>query len=214
MKGICFQSIGKVATETLPDPVIRHEGDAIVQVALAGLCGSDLHPYFGRETGLNPGTVMGHEFVGHVVEVGSAVTKFRVGDRVCSPFTTSCGVCSDCRRGLSSRCRFGQLFGWRTDSGGLHGGQAEFVRVPLADGTLLAIDDRVDDATALLLGDNLTTGYFGAKLAGDLSCIESDTFAVIGCGTVGLLSILILQQMGAERVIAHDPDPTRLAMAS
>ncbi|MEM6469931.1 MAG: alcohol dehydrogenase catalytic domain-containing protein, partial [Planctomycetota bacterium] len=214
MKGICFQSIGKVSTQTLADPVIERDDEAIVRVSLAGLCGSDLHPFFGREAGLDAGTVMGHEFVGNVVEVGRSVKGFRVGDRVCSPFTTSCGKCLYCRSGLSSRCPWGQLFGWRAGGTGLHGGQAEYVRVPLADGTLLRIDDDIDDATGLLLGDNLTTGYYGAKLACDLTSVKSGTFAVIGCGTVGLLSIVMLRQMGVERIVAHDPNPARLAMAA
>ncbi|MEO1614446.1 MAG: alcohol dehydrogenase catalytic domain-containing protein [Planctomycetota bacterium] len=213
MKSICFQSVGEVATRAIADPVVEAEHEAIVRVSLAGLCGSDLHPFFGRESGLDAGTVMGHEFVGHIVEVGPSVKTLKVGDRVCSPFTTNCGSCFYCLSGISSRCERGALFGWRSDDHGLHGGQAEYVKVPLADGTLVRIGDEIDDPTALLLGDNLTTGYFGAKLACDHTSAESDTFAVIGCGTVGLLAVMLLRQMGAKRVIAHDPNPARLAMA-
>jgi len=134
-------SFGVLAYESVPDPEIVETSDVIVRTRAAGLCGSDLHPYFGRERGIEPGTVMGHEVVGEVVEVGADVRSLSVGDRVVAPFTTSCGVCFYCRTGLTARCEQGQLFGWIQDGAGLHGCQAEAVRVPLADGTLVGDAD-------------------------------------------------------------------------
>ena len=201
MKGVCFDEVGRVSWRELDDPIVESPQDAIVQIELAGLCGSDLHPFFGREKGLDPGTVMGHEFVGTIVEVGKQVSKHRVGDRVYAPFSTNCGECFYCVRGLTSRCPLGQLFGWRSQGNGLHGGQAEFVRVPLADGTLLKVPGSVSAESALLLGDNFSTGYFCAEMAQ----VTSDSFVVVvGCGTVGLLATRIAIAMGAKQVIALD----------
>ena len=201
MRAVCFRGMEDVAVETLADPGIETPGDAVVEVTTAGLCGSDLHPYFGRETGLDPGTAMGHEFVGKVVATGDEVLGFAPGDRVCAPFSTSCGTCYFCVSGLTSRCEQAQLFGWRSGGQGLHGGQAQYVRVPLADGTLVALPEAVTDDTALLLGDNLSTGYFCARLAG----VGPDgVYGVIGCGTVGLLAICWAKRLGAQQVIAID----------
>lgn len=210
MIGVCFEKIGCVQVRELPDPAIETSNDAIVRVSLAGLCGSDLHPFFGREAGLEPGTVMGHEFVGEVIATGSNVKNIRVGDRVCSPFTTSCGQCYYCTAGLTSRCTTGQLFGWRQNDKGLHGGQASLVRVPLADGTLMPIPAGMSDETALLLGDNLSTGQFAADTAG---VSASGIYAVIGCGTVGLLAIAAAKTMGGGEIIAVDPCQPRLEIA-
>lgn len=208
---ICFREIGRVGLCAIPDPVIEHSSDAIVRVRLAGLCGSDLHPYFGREKGLDPMTVMGHEFVGEIVEIGAKVGGLSVGDPVCAPFTTSCGRCFYCRAGLTSRCEHGQLFGWRQAGAGLHGGQAQYVRVPLAEGTLVRIPDGLSDEAGLLLGDNLSTAYFCAEMAG---IRPEGVYAVIGCGTVGLLAVAAAFRLGAEKVFAHDPQPDRLTMAA
>jgi len=210
VKGVCFQSVQQVRTWDLPVPELCDDDDALVRVHMAGLCGSDLHPYFGRETGLDIGTVMGHEFVGEVIAVGSDVQGISIGDRVCAPFTTNCGQCFYCAHGLSSRCRRGQLFGWRHAGAGLHGGQAEVVRVPLADGTLLKIPDWIASETALLLGDNLSTGYFAADLVG---IQPTGVYVVIGCGTVGLLAIASAFRLGAQRVFAIEPDESRRALA-
>jgi 2-desacetyl-2-hydroxyethyl bacteriochlorophyllide A dehydrogenase len=199
-----------VVVRELDDPVIQQPGDAIVRVDLAGLCGSDLHPYFGREVGLDTGTVMGHEFVGRVVAVGAAVARLQVGDRVAAPFTTSCGNCFYCSRGLTSRCVQAELFGWRENGNGLHGGQASLVRVPLADSTLMKLAPWISDETALLLGDNLSTGYFAAEMAG----ITADgTYAVVGCGTVGLLATVAAFRQGARSIVAIDPNESRLHVA-
>lgn len=210
MKAVCFEQVQRVAARELPDPVIEQAGDAIVRVELAGLCGSDLHPFFGREVGIDPGTVMGHEFVGEVLAVGEDVSGVDVGDRVCAPFTTNCGRCYYCRIGLTSRCSAGQLFGWRSDGVGLQGGQATHVRVPLADGTLLKIPSGVSDELALLLGDNLSTGYFAADMAG---IDPAGVYVVVGCGTVGLLAILAAVRRGATKIVAIDPNAARLELA-
>ncbi len=208
--GVCFEAFERIGLRELPDPVIEESTDAIVQVELAGLCGSDLHPFFGRESGIDVGTVMGHEFVGQVVAVGQSVSSLKVGDRVCTPFTTNCGRCFYCREGLTSRCENGQLFGWRENGVGLHGGQAQYVRVPSADGTLMRIPDGVSDETALLLGDNLSTGHFAAELAG---IQPGGTYAVIGCGTVGLLAIAATMQKNVATIVAVEPNASRRRVA-
>jgi threonine dehydrogenase-like Zn-dependent dehydrogenase len=154
---------------------------------------------------------MGHEFVGTVVEAGSEVRALKKGDRVMSPFTTSCGTCFYCRKGLTSRCVHSQLFGWRTGQLGLHGGQAEWVRVPMADQTLMRMPAEMSDELGLLLGDILSTGYFCADQAG----IRSDEVqVVIGCGPVGLMAIWAAQKMGATQIFAVDRVPARLKMAA
>jgi alcohol dehydrogenase len=210
VKGVCFEGVQRVAVQELPDPVIQQSGDAIVRVEMAGLCGSDLHPFFGREIGMDVGTVMGHEFVGEVVAVGDAVSSVAIADRVCAPFTTNCGKCYYCAGGLTSRCTDGELFGWRSGGLGLQGGQATSVRVPLADATLMRVPSGISDEVALLLGDNLSTGFFAADMVG----INSDgVYAVVGCGTVGLLSIVAAFRLGASSVYAIDPNQARLELA-
>lgn len=206
MHGICFSAPGVVVWDELPDPRIESDHDAIVDVELSGLCGSDLHPFFGREVGLDAGTVMGHEFVGRVRDVGPRVVTVQPGDRVFAPFSTSCGQCAACRSGLTSRCERGQLFGWRSDGVGLHGGQAERVRVPLADGTLKVVPEGLSRDAALLLGDNFSTACFCADLAG---IDPAGVTVVIGCGSVGLLGILAARLAGAAHVVAVDLVPER-----
>jgi len=211
MRAITFIDVEQLCLDTVADPSIADPRDAIVQVDVAGICGSDLHPYLGRERGLDRGTIMGHEFVGRVVAVGGDVRAFRIGDRVVAPFTTSCGACRMCTIGLTSRCISGQLFGWVQNGRGLHGAQAEFVRVPLADTTLVAVPDALtDDAVALLAGDVLSTAMFGAELAG---VQQGDTVAVIGCGAVGLLAIRASLARGAREVFALDAVASRLHLA-
>ncbi|MDH3270530.1 MAG: alcohol dehydrogenase catalytic domain-containing protein [Gemmatimonadota bacterium] len=210
MKAITFQSVETLRFEDVPDAELVDDTDVLVGVRAAGICGSDLHPYFGREVGLDVGTVMGHELLGDVIEVGSGVTGFSVGDRVVAPFTTSCGSCFFCASGLTARCLRGQLFGWVEQGQGLHGAQAELVRVPLADGTLVSVPDGLDDAVGLLAGDILSTATFGADLAG---VGRGDVVAVVGCGPVGLLAIVTALDRGAARVVAVDSVPTRLETA-
>ena len=215
MKALCFVDVEAVAVETIDDPIIESPTDAIVKVEVAGLCGSDLHVFHGREVGIDVPTAMGHEFVGEVVDVGSAVKQFQVGDRVCAPFTTSCGGCFYCDQGLTCRCESGELFGWRSNQSGLHGGQAELVRVPLADGTLVKTDG-LSDELALLLGDNLTTAAFANELANDnrdAGQRANQVKVVIGCGTVGLISVYLARQMGSQ-VIAIDLLEHRRELAS
>ena len=210
MHGICFVTPGIVEWRQLDDPCIEQPTDAIVQVEVAGLCGSDLHPFFGREVGLDAGTVMGHELVGRVVAIGSEVRSVRIGDRVHAPFSTNCGICQTCQSGLTSRCERGQLFGWRQDGIGLHGGQAERVRVPLADGTLKVVPEGLSADAALLLGDNFSTAWFCA----DLAQIRADgVTVVIGCGSVGLLGILAARGHGASSIVAVDLVAERRARA-
>lgn len=210
MKAITFQGVEDLAFDDVAEPVVQADSDAVVRVTVAGICGSDLHPYFGRETGLDHGTVMGHEFVGDVVATGSSVSGFSVGDRVVAPFTTCCGACFYCRSGLTARCTEGQLFGWVEGGTGLHGAQAEFVRVPLADSTLVSVPDDLDEAVALLAGDILSTATFGADLA---SVADGDVVVVVGCGPVGLLSVRTALDRGARAVVAVDQVASRLETA-
>ena len=210
MKAITFQEIEFLEYEDVPDPHLVEPTDVIVRVTVAGLCGSDLHPYLGNERGIEAGTVMGHEFVGSIVEVGSAVRDFAAGDRVVAPFTTNCGACFYCLSGLTARCERGQLFGWIENGRGLHGAQAEFVRVPFADATLVRVPEGLDEAVALLAGDILSTATYGADLAG---VGEGDVVVVVGCGPVGLLAIRASLERGAKAVVAVDRIASRLAVA-
>lgn len=210
MKAITFQGTRKLALESIPDPVIEQPTDVIVENRLTAICGSDLHVYLGRETGNTPGTPMGHEFLGEIVEVGNDVETLRRGDIVVSPFTTCCRACFFCERGLTSRCTKGQLFGWVENGEGLFGAQAEYVRVPLADTTVFKVPDGIDEEPALFLGDILATGYFCADMA---EAKPGDVCAVIGCGPVGVLAVVGARELGAEQVFALDVLPERLALA-
>ncbi len=210
MRAICFEDVTKLNVSTLADPALQADGDCIVKVEMAGLCGSDLHPYWGREKGLDAGTVMGHEFVGRVVQMGSDVKELTAGDRVFAPFSTNCGDCYYCNHGLPSRCRRGQLFGWRNSGNGLHGGQAEFVRVPLAAGTLMKVPEQMSCELALLLGDNLSTGYFCTDLA---ETKPDGVYAVLGCGNVGLMALSAAKLKGCHNLVAFDLIAERREMA-
>lgn len=210
MRAVTFQGVGKVGLVELAEPVLEQPSDVVVAVRAAAICGSDLHPYTGREAGLDVGTAMGHEFVGDVVEVGAAVERFAVGDRVVAPFTTSCGVCWYCQRGLTARCELGELFGWRQGGLGLHGGQAERVRVPLADTTLVRAPDGVADEEALLAGDVLSTGFYCAQLG----AIEPEhVVAVVGAGPVGICASIAAAEV-ARRVFVLDFVAERRALAA
>jgi threonine dehydrogenase-like Zn-dependent dehydrogenase len=210
MKALIWQGKEDVRCESVPDPRLEADNDVIVAVEQAAICGSDLHVYHDREKGLDPGTILGHEFVGLVAEQGSRVRQFRKGDRVCAPFTTSCGSCFYCAKGLTSRCRRGALFGWVENGRGLNGGQAEAVRVPLADSTLVRIPEGVETEEALLLGDVLSTGFYCAD-RGEVR--GGDLVVVLGCGPVGLMSILGARERQAAAVYAVDWVPERLALA-
>jgi len=210
MKAITYRGNKHVEYESVDDPRILEPTDAILRVELCAVCGSDLHVYHGREQGLDAGTVMGHEFVGEILEVGNGVKRLRPGTRVLSPFTTNCGRCFYCTRGLTSRCPSGALFGWVEGDRGLHGGQAEFVRVPLADSTLLELPEEVSADAGLLLGDVFSTGYYCAS---QTNVEAAGTYAVVGCGPVGLSAILALGHLGARHVFAFDSVPARLELA-
>ncbi len=210
MKALTFGGERTVNLAAVVEPTIEAPTDAVIGVRLTAVCGSDLHVYHGREKGIDLGTVMGHEVVGDVLQVGEDVTVVRPGDRVACPFTTSCGRCFYCARGLTCRCISGQLFGWVENGKGLQGTQAECVRVPLADSTLVKLPDSVSDEHGLLLGDVLPTGYFCADLAG---VDDSGVYAVVGCGPVGLMAVAAARHRGAERIVAIDSVPERLALA-
>lgn len=210
MQAITFQKPGLVKFDTVPDPKPHAPTDAVIKVHWAGVCGSDLHVYHGRETGLDVGTVLGHELVGEVVETGREVRHFKVGQMVMSPFTTNCGECRFCEIGLTCRCSKGALFGWVADGIGLQGAQAEYVRVPLADSSLQALPEGVTSELGLLIGDVLPTGYFCADMA-DIQ--PGRTYVVLGCGPVGLMAVVGCRDLGATTVFAVDRVPERLELA-
>jgi alcohol dehydrogenase len=214
VRGLTFEGPGSIVfRDALPEPEIEEPTDAVIAVRASGLCGSDLHPYEGREAARR-GVVPGHEAVGEVVAVGDAVDRFRAGDRVLVPFTTSCGACAPCRRGLSARCERGQLFGWGDPdraTAPLHGAQAERLRVPLADSTLVALPSHLDDVDAVLLTDNLPTGWVAAQRAG----IEPGTpVVVVGAGSVGLCAVWAAKELDASPVVAVDPVGARRQRAT
>jgi len=210
MQALTFGGIEKIDFSNVADPAIINPDDAIVKISLAGICGSDLHVYHGREMGLDNGTVMGHEFTGIIEEAGAAVKRFKKGDRVLSPFTTSCGECFYCRTGLTCRCEKGSLFGWVQHGHGLQGAQANYVRVPMADHTLLPLSNDLNGKKGLLLGDVFSTGFFCADNA-DIT--HKSICVVIGCGPVGLMSIVAAKHLGAPVVIAIDTVDARLEQA-
>ena len=210
----------------VPDPTIEDPRDAIIKVSSCAICGSDLHLYDGFMPGMQHGDIMGHEFMGEVMEVGSANKKLKGGDRVGVPFTIVCGECDQCRRGNFSVCErtnrnkdvadkvFGHttagLYGYTHLTGGYAGGQAEFVRVPYADVGPVVIPDGMTDEQVLFLGDILPTGW---QAAAQCDIQPPDTVAVWGAGPVGQFAIRSALMMGAEQVICIDHVPERLSMA-
>jgi threonine dehydrogenase-like Zn-dependent dehydrogenase len=210
MHALTFGGKEIIDYSTVRDPELLHLSDAIIRITMAGICGSDLHVYHGRETGLDQGTVMGHEFTGIVEEAGSDVKKFQKGTRVFSPFTTSCGECFYCLIGLTCRCEKGNLFGWVRNGHGLQGAQATYIRVPMADSTLLPLSADLNEKKGLLLGDVFSTGYFCADNAG---IKPGAVYVVLGCGPVGLMTILAAKHLGASTLFAVDLIPERLAKA-
>ncbi|WP_427016438.1 zinc-dependent alcohol dehydrogenase family protein [Pseudarthrobacter sp. P1] len=194
MRATYMYGAGDVRIVTVPDPVLQHPSDAIVRVVNACICGSDLHPYHQLPASAE-GTSMGHEFIGVVEEVGSAVATLAKGDFVIAPFAWSDGTCEFCREGLQTSCLHGGF--WN----GIGGGQAEAVRVPLADGTLVKVPGGEDPAllpSLLTLSDVLGTGYHAAKSAG---VNPRTTVTVVGDGAVGLMAVLSAKRLGAERII-------------
>lgn len=211
MRALTFQGVEQVRLRSIPDAILADDGDAIVRTQMTAICGSDLHVYHGRETGLDRGTVLGHEFIGEVIETGPAVEGLRVGDRIVSPFSTSCGRCFYCRSGLTARCEKGQLFGWREGGHGLHGAQAEYVRVPLADSTLVNAPEDLPPEVTLLAGDVLSTGLFSAETAG---VGDGSVVGVVGCGPVGLMAVAASLFLGSRTVFAIDWIHERLDLAA
>lgn len=209
MRALTFGGVERVLYASVPDPALTEPTDAVVRVTLGAVCGSDLHVYHGRERGLDLGTVLGHELVGEVVAVGADV-RLAVGSRVVSPFTTSCGACFYCDRGLTARCERGELLGWVEGGRGLQGAQAELVRVPLADSTLVRVPPDVADEVALLAGDVLSTGLFVAELGGAGPGTE---VVVLGAGPVGLMATVAAREAGA-RVTVLDAVEERLSLAA
>lgn len=210
MKALTFHGKHQIRFEDTPDPRIESPDDVIVKVRLCAICGSDLHVYHEYEKGLDLGTPMGHEFMGEIVESGKNVKGFKNGDLVLSPFSVSCGHCFYCKIGLSSRCVLSQLFGWVKGGHGLKGAQAQYVRVPLAQSTLMNVPGGISDEEALLLGDIIPTGYFCAKQA---ELKPNDTHVVVGCGPVGLMTIIGAIQLGSEKIYAIDTVKERLGTA-
>jgi threonine dehydrogenase-like Zn-dependent dehydrogenase len=226
MKAVCWQGIEKVGIEQVPDPRILNPRDAVIKVTKAAICGSDVHLYDGYVPGMMRGDILGHEFMGEVVEVGSGVANLAVGDRVVVPFPISCGNCFFCEREMFSLCENSNpnahlaekmwghspagIFGYSHLLGGYAGGQAEYVRVPFADIGPIKVPDTLSDEQVLFLGDILPTGYMAAE---NCNIQPTDTVAVWGCGPVGQFAIKSALLLGAARVIAIDRFPERLRMA-
>lgn len=226
MRALCWESKRDVRVKDVPDPQILNPRDAIVEVSLAAICGSDLHLYNGVIPTMKAGDILGHEFVGRVVEIGSGVRNLRIGDRVVVPFAIACGECHYCSRDQWSLCdnsnpngaltqklyghASGGIFGYSHMMGGYAGGQAEYVRVPFADSGALPLPDTVPDDKALFLADVLPTAYMAAE---NCSIEPDDVVAVWGAGPVGLLAMKCAYLLGAGRVIAIDHIPSRLLRA-
>ena len=210
MKAIVYHGPHDVRTEEVADPTPRDSDAAVVKVALCGICGSDLHIYDGHGFSKDVGFCVGHEAVGEVVEVGSQVRSYAVGDRVLLPASVGCNSCAPCRRGVVFLCENGQT-GCYGVSGSLQGSQAEAVAVPFADANLLRIPHDMSDDAALLLTDNAPTAWIGARRA---RISPGQSVAVIGLGPVGLFSVMAAQVMGAARVYGIDLVESRRELAA
>lgn len=226
MKAVCWYGKKDVQVVEVPDPQILNPHDAIIKVTTTAICGSDLHLYDGYIPTMKKGDILGHEFMGEVVEVGTAVDNLAVGDRVVVPFTIACGQCFFCKRELWSACDntnpnggtaqklYGfsgsGLFGYSHMMGGYAGGQAEYVRVPFANVGPIKIPEGIPDEKVLFLSDIFPTGYMAAE---NCNIQPGDTIAVWGCGPVGQFAIKSAYLLGAERVIAIDHVPERLELA-
>jgi threonine dehydrogenase-like Zn-dependent dehydrogenase len=226
MRAVCWHGVHEVSVEQVPDPGILNPRDALVKVSSTAICGSDLHLYDGYIPTMFRGDILGHEFMGEIVEVGPGVTNLRAGDRVVVPFPIACGSCFFCERELFSLCENSNpnaplaekmwghspagIFGYSHMLGGYAGGQAEYVRVPFADVGPLKVPPNLTDEQVLFLSDVLPTGYMAAE---SCSIHPGDTLAVWGCGPVGLFAIASAMLLGAGRVIAIDRFPERLRKA-
>ncbi len=209
MKAAVYQGEREVAVTDVPKPSIKGSEEALVKVTLGAICGSDLHIYHGNVP-ISPGSVLGHEFVGVVEEVGSEVKRFKPGDRVVSSFFTSCGHCAYCRKGWFNQCVDKATFGFGAYYGDLGGGQSEYVVVPLADHSMEPIPPGMTDEQAIFVGDILATGYFGAERA---QITPGDAVAVIGAGPVGLMATMCAQLFGSARTFVVDMVDSRLEIA-
>ena len=226
MKALCWHGKKDIRCDNVADPQIEHPRDALVRVTTCAICGSDLHLFDGFVPGMLRGDILGHEFMGEVVEVGRDNRKLKVGDRVVVPFTICCGECDQCRRGNWSVCErtnrnksvadklFGHttagLFGYSHITGGYPGGHAEYVRVPYADVAPVKIPDGLTDEQVLFLGDIFPTGW---QAAAQCDIEPEDTVAVWGAGPVGQFSMRAALMLGAKQVVAIDCVPERLGMA-
>lgn len=226
MKAVCWHGARDVRVETVPDPKILNPRDAIIKITSTAICGSDLHLYEGNIPTMESGDILGHEFMGEVVETGKEVKNLQQGDRVVVPFTISCGGCFFCKKDLWSLCDnsnpntwmaekfYGHspagIYGYSHLLGGYAGGQAEYARIPYADVGPLKVPDGLEDDKVLFLTDIFPTGYMAAENA-DIG--EGDSVAVWGCGPVGQFAIRSAYMLGAARVIAIDRFPERLQMA-
>ncbi|MGE5308764.1 MAG: zinc-dependent alcohol dehydrogenase [Deltaproteobacteria bacterium] len=219
MKAVVFKGIGSISVEDVPDPHIESPTDAVVRVTSSAICGTDLHMIRGTLTGMRPGTVLGHEGVGIIEQLGDSVRNLNVGDRVVIMSSIACGYCSYCRAGYFSQCdnanphgrRAGTaFFGGPADSGPFNGLQAEKVRVPFANVGLVKLPDSITDEQGVFLSDIFPAGYFGADNA---EIKAGDIVVVFGCGPVGQFAIASASLLNAGRVIAVDQIPSRLEMA-
>lgn len=219
MKAVVFRGVGDIRLEEVPEPRIEQPTDAIVKLTSSAICGTDLHMVRGTLTGMKPGTILGHEGVGLVEDMGSDVRNFRRGDRVVIPSVIACGNCSYCRAGYYSQCDKANphgpaagtaFFGGPAESGPFNGLQAEKARIPFANVGLCKIPDEVSDDQAILVSDIFPTGYFGADIAG---IKPGNTVAVFGCGPVGQFAVASAMLMGAGRVFAVDAIQSRLDLA-
>jgi len=226
MKAVCWNGKKDIRVETVADPKILNPRDAIIKTELTAICGSDLHLYNGNIPTMKAGDILGHEFLGEVVDVGPGIANLRTGDRVIVPFPIACGGCFYCREELYAFCDNSNPNGWMTDNlygqpagglfgyshmlGGYAGGQAEYVRVPYADVGPVKIPDDLSAEKALFLTDILPTGYQAAK---NCNLQNGDVVAVWGCGPVGQFAIQSAYMLGAQRVIAIDRVPERLELA-
>ena len=219
MKAVVFRGIGDVRLEDVPEPKIQNPNDAIVRITASAICGTDLHFIRGTFSGMKDGRIIGHEALGIVEEVGSAVRNFRKGDRVIIPSTLGCGSCNYCRAGFYSQCDrinpAGKLggtvfFGGPEPAGGLDGLQAEFARVPYAATNLMHLPEEITDDQGIMMSDILPTSYQAARMA-DIH--PGDSVAIFGCGPVGMMAIACAQHMGAGRIFAIDLVESRLEHA-